>query len=185
MLIKCHECRRQISSEAAACPKCGAPVKKEVVARAIKEKKRSDVELILLGIIAIVIAVGYLTTKDKLPVASQSPQPAQKQAATVAPAARFGIDSADAVVKMVDMKTRGWIQIERTSSHVGIVKIFPDVWVCMMPDDKQLLCRTVGAAFASPGFAGAAAPTAVVLKDAVSKVVLADINMASGEIYLR
>lgn len=60
-LIKCPECQTEISDQALACPKCGAP---QVAAKKAARKKKSDVQgagclLILLGFV-LAAGAGYM-----------------------------------------------------------------------------------------------------------------------------
>lgn len=52
-LIKCHECGTDVSTEAAACPKCGAPVKKTVSAKKMTGQESTQVVLGLVVVIGI------------------------------------------------------------------------------------------------------------------------------------
>lgn len=51
-LTKCHECGNKVSTEAAACPACGAPVEAE---RKPTKKKRSRTGCLVLGGLAIFV----------------------------------------------------------------------------------------------------------------------------------
>ena len=49
-LINCHECGNQVSDNAVACPKCGAPV-------LVRIRRRRKTRLILLAIELVFVAV--------------------------------------------------------------------------------------------------------------------------------
>jgi DNA-directed RNA polymerase subunit RPC12/RpoP len=54
-LIKCHECGNEVSDQAQACPKCGAPV----IARIRRQQKNVLIELGIRIVLAVVIGVTF------------------------------------------------------------------------------------------------------------------------------
>jgi len=78
-LIRCPECKATVSSKAASCPKCGAPV---AAARASK-KKRSGcgcvLALLVGGAIALGIAVNKLPSQETPSQTATSPAKPQYQ----------------------------------------------------------------------------------------------------------
>jgi hypothetical protein len=71
-LTKCHECGQDVSTQAKACPTCGAPVKKPSGARR---------GLFLLAVLGVLSLIG-LTTRDRSTSDLPSGPPAQAPAAT-------------------------------------------------------------------------------------------------------
>ena len=53
MLIKCAECGKEISSNAAVCPSCGNPVKTED--ELVKEGLKGGFKLLLIGILVFLV----------------------------------------------------------------------------------------------------------------------------------
>jgi len=82
-LIPCPACKKKMSSEAPACPKCGHPLNEEQRRAALK--KQADAKkggLVLLALLAVVIAgAGLFGGESKQP-----PAPAQPAAVTAQPA---------------------------------------------------------------------------------------------------
>lgn len=69
-MITCPACKKEISSEAANCPKCGQPISEEVKAKAIKEKKEEKKNVrIGCGVIVLFLIVstiyGMITAPDR------------------------------------------------------------------------------------------------------------------------
>jgi hypothetical protein len=71
-LTKCHECGHEVSTQANACPTCGAPVKKPSGARLV---------LFLAAVLGVLILIG-LATRDRSTSDLPSGPPAQAPAAT-------------------------------------------------------------------------------------------------------
>ncbi|MBQ9270191.1 MAG: zinc ribbon domain-containing protein [Oscillospiraceae bacterium] len=74
-LIRCPECNREISDQAAACPGCGYPLirtspdETEEKLAAVKARDRLFLKrtgLILLGLIVLILALVILTTRGIL-----------------------------------------------------------------------------------------------------------------------
>src|SRR5690606_1515356 len=66
-LQNCHECGNNVSTEAATCPSCGAPVKPKALAEQPKPKKRrSRKGLVVVGIFAIFVlsCIGVFTGEE-------------------------------------------------------------------------------------------------------------------------
>jgi hypothetical protein len=71
MLIKCKECQKDVSSEAANCPHCGFPVKPQpkaeeipIVREANSSKSGLGTFFIILGIIGIIIGFIVIQPSD-------------------------------------------------------------------------------------------------------------------------
>jgi len=71
MLIKCKECQKDVSSEAANCPHCGFPVKPQpkvedvpIVREANSSKSGLGTFFIILGIIGIIIGFVVIQPSD-------------------------------------------------------------------------------------------------------------------------
>ena len=71
-LTKCHECGHEVSTQAKACPTCGAPVKKPSGAR---------LGLFLLAVLGVLSLIG-LATRDRSTSDLPLGPPAQAPAAT-------------------------------------------------------------------------------------------------------
>lgn len=61
-LITCHECGKEISSEALTCPHCGAPSKRGEKLQELEEKNAVSGKIgrVMLGIILILIGIALL-----------------------------------------------------------------------------------------------------------------------------
>lgn len=66
-LVTCHECKAQISSEAAACPQCGA-------------KPKSGISGFGIVLLAIVGAIAYSCSSNTMVTAGKSPPPTKSAA---------------------------------------------------------------------------------------------------------
>lgn len=62
-MIKCHECSKEISSEAKSCPHCGAE----------PEKKTSRLSLGIAGIVLFMVLYGVFTHEEKPAPLAKSP----------------------------------------------------------------------------------------------------------------
>lgn len=70
-LLKCHECGNNVSTEAKACPSCGAPVKKQQ-----QETSAAGGCLVIIVVVGIVGYLGYSGVfSDKGTSSSPSPSP--------------------------------------------------------------------------------------------------------------
>ena len=126
-LIPCPSCKKKISVEAQACPKCGQPITDEVRTAGRKkmaeEKRAGRVGCIFFIIGAIAIAV-WLGKTDKAAKAPPTPAPVSHPAPTPQPAPQeaapkaelsFGItpqqfaDNYNTAAKSVDTKQRAKI----------------------------------------------------------------------------
>lgn len=69
-LVKCHECGKDVSTQAAACPNCGAPPRPLPQAATKRENKAKNV---VSGIIGIVVIAGFVSmcSTDKKPTPSE------------------------------------------------------------------------------------------------------------------
>ena len=59
-LIKCKECGKEISDQAAACPNCGAPVQVAAAAETAKPKGSNPVAVGIVGAIIVVLGLFYV-----------------------------------------------------------------------------------------------------------------------------
>ena len=60
-LIKCKECRKEISDQAAACPNCGAPLQLAVAAETTQSKGSNPVAVVgIVGVIIVVLGLFYV-----------------------------------------------------------------------------------------------------------------------------
>ena len=69
-LTTCKECKHQVSSQAATCPSCGAPI-----ARAPRKTSVGTIitaSLIVVGIIAAIASSDHSSTPDKNPIKTQA-----------------------------------------------------------------------------------------------------------------
>ena len=126
-LIPCPSCKKKISVEAQACPKCGQPITdegREAGRKKMKEEKRAGrvgCIFFIIGAIALAVWLGKTDTADKAqptpaPVSqpAPTPQPATQEAAPKA-ALSFGItpqqfvDNYNAAAKSADTKQRAKI----------------------------------------------------------------------------
>lgn len=74
-LIKCHECGGDVSTEASACPKCGAPPAKQATAPATPAKKKDGVGI--GGVIGIVVIVLFILAKCGSSDNDKAPEPSK------------------------------------------------------------------------------------------------------------
>jgi hypothetical protein len=84
-LIKCRECGREVSTEAAACPGCGAPIKAMAEQAAAAEKKTADAANAkkgCLGCFGILILFILVVAIWSALSPSETPQPKKQQAET-------------------------------------------------------------------------------------------------------
>lgn len=75
-LITCHECNAQVSSEAAACPKCGAPIKSDAAnvaaGRVVTTQQTSKVFKVGQLLAALLMVIGVVSCSQGERVASAS-----------------------------------------------------------------------------------------------------------------
>ncbi len=74
-LIKCHECGKEVSTEAAKCPNCGAKVKKPT----------SLATKLLLGVLGLGVVAAMLGGEPSTPAATQTATPAEKTKSAAPP----------------------------------------------------------------------------------------------------
>ena len=142
-LIPCPSCKKKISVEAQACPKCGQPITDEVRTAGRKkmaeEKRAGRVGCIFFIIGAIAIAV-WLGKTDKAAKAPPTPAPVSHPAPTPQPAPQeaapkaefsFGItpqqfaDNYNTAAKSVDTKQRAKITKKSAESvQLAISKFY-------------------------------------------------------------
>lgn len=80
-LIKCHECGNEVSTEAAACQKCGAKPK----AQAVPQKKSPAIEM-FVGVSILAFFLWIIFSPDKENQRSQEGVKATEQSSTTNPA---------------------------------------------------------------------------------------------------
>lgn len=87
MLVKCKECGEEVSTEAKACPKCGAPVEitlgdKMIAASASPPKKKpgclTQILLGIVGIFVLIIIGAIFTDTPETNKENTTKQPSQK-----------------------------------------------------------------------------------------------------------
>jgi hypothetical protein len=87
-LQKCHECHREVSSEAKTCPSCGAKVR----------KKTSVLVWIIVGLVGFgVLSSMFAGTSDPPKVATTSPPPARTSVPV--PAQKVPLDAGSAIAE--------------------------------------------------------------------------------------
>jgi uncharacterized paraquat-inducible protein A len=57
MIIQCEECSSELSDEASACPKCGAPTLKEMRARIAREHEKGVQMIRRVLVIALILHI--------------------------------------------------------------------------------------------------------------------------------
>lgn len=86
-MIQCPECKKSISSDAQACPKCGKPLDDAARAKAIQEAKTAKKVGLVIGL-ALMAAIGWCSLQGgKKSVDTPAAKPA---ASTPAPQAQAG-----------------------------------------------------------------------------------------------
>ncbi len=79
-LIRCRECGKDVSTEASACPGCGAPI------NSAPTKKKSEIiagVIVLIVIVGIAVSMGRPDEKKEKPVEAQATSIADSDAAAV------------------------------------------------------------------------------------------------------
>lgn len=124
MLIRCPECREQISDQATACPRCGRPISDQD-----RKRARSAVATAKIGCLAMVVLVGVITLVSVLQTASRPRQPEPPEPVATEPVATQTTPNRQAKVKAwasfvtTDPKTKKVVQrveIEEGSPARGI-----------------------------------------------------------------
>lgn len=109
-MVKCKECGKDVSNQAAACPQCGAPVV-AVAAKAPKKKTGCASVIVVFGLI-VIVGIGVNTAMMKEPAApsmspeqvkaaihgANAPTPAQAAQAAAEEDARQRTDAAGACI---------------------------------------------------------------------------------------
>lgn len=157
-LIPCPSCKKKISVEAQACPKCGQPITdagREAGRKKMAEEKRNGrvgCIFFIIGAIAIAAWLGKADKTDKAPptpapISQPAPQPALQE---VAPKAElsFGItpqqfvDNYNAAAKGVDTKQRAKItDTSATSAQLAMSKFYGAL---LTLDDKGKITCLMG-----------------------------------------
>jgi hypothetical protein len=109
-LKKCHECGNKVSTEAAACPACGAPVKVEEQKPQSKRTSRTGCLLLGVGAIFVLTCVGIFSVDEP-----RSEPPSSRPSSAAEPAAEQPDRPADAIVRALaaagfedGLGGRGW-----------------------------------------------------------------------------
>lgn len=109
-LIKCHECKAEISSEAVTCPKCGAKPKKPVFKRNF-----GCGTLILIGLILAIVAA---ILPDSNTTAVRAPAPG-----SVGTEVALRVSSGDVVVTANEAAYQQFVKMSVASDFVGMAQM--------------------------------------------------------------
>lgn len=87
-LIECHECKKQVSDEAVACPSCGAKVRKPAEPK--KPMSRAMILFLILGVVAV---IGGMLAQETAPPKTTEQIAAEKEHAARIMFVRMAVSS--------------------------------------------------------------------------------------------